>query len=194
MKKKQTVKPEHIDASWTLFLDRDGVINKQLMNDYVKDVVEFQFVEGAVSAIKQFKEIFYKVVVVTNQQGIGKGLMTENDLKKIHDHMLSVIRNDGGDIDKIYYCPDLKEKLPFCRKPQIGMALQARKDFPGIDFKKSIMAGDTLNDMVFGHRLGMTTVLINQNDQLANDFMELIDYHFESLFYFAKYLTHEQSN
>lgn len=191
MQKKQKAKLEQVDTAWTLFLDRDGVINRRLMNDYVKNIQHFEFVEGAVEAIKRFRNLFYKIIVVTNQQGIGKGLMSEQDLKEIHDYMLTSLKSEGGNINKIYHCPWLKENQPFCRKPQIGMALQAKKDFPGIDLKKSIMVGDTLNDMVFGHRLGMINVLISEDDQIVKENPELINYQFESLLQFAKYYTHE---
>ena len=75
-----------IDKSWTLFLDRDGVINKKLENDYVKTIDEFEFLPQVLEAIKQFSSHFQKIVIVTNQQGISKKLMTENDLEKVHQY------------------------------------------------------------------------------------------------------------
>ena len=91
-----------IDKSWTLFLDRDGVINKKLENDYVKSWDEFEFLPGVLKSIQHFSQIFGKIVVVTNQQGIGKGLYTHEDLQNIHHKMIMEITNAGGRIDKVY--------------------------------------------------------------------------------------------
>jgi len=145
----------------TLFLDRDGVINRHLPDDYVKNWEEFEFLPGVLDALVLLSDIFQHIVVVTNQRGVGKGLMTENDLNTIHETMLSVIQKNGGRIDKIYYCTDL-ENESINRKPNSGMANQAKKDFPGIDFEKSIMVGDSTSDIEFGNRLGMKTILIKQ--------------------------------
>ena len=151
----------NFDRSWTLFLDRDGVINKKLPNDYVKNIEEFEFIEGAEEAISKLGSIFGRVVVVTNQQGIGKGLMTVKDLNEVHDYMQSSLIQMGGKIDKIYFCPDLADSKSNCRKPNTGMAEEARNEFPEIDFKKSIMVGDSLSDMQMGKRVGMFTVFVN---------------------------------
>ena len=96
-----------IDTSWTLFLDRDGVINKKLEGDYVKIIDEFEFLPYALEAIKLFSSRFHKVVIVTNQQGINKRLMTEDDLHKVHQHLLQEVQNFGGRIDAIYHAPQL---------------------------------------------------------------------------------------
>lgn len=150
----------NIDPSWTLFLDRDGTINRRLIGDYVKNINEFEFLPNALEGIFQLTPLFDTIVIVTNQQCIGKEIITHEELKVVHDHMMEGIEAAHGRIDQIYYCPDLAVYEPACRKPNPGMALQAQKDYPNIDFKKSIMVGDTLSDMQFGKRLGMTTVLI----------------------------------
>ena len=115
-----------IDLTWTIFLDRDGVINKLRHNDYVKRVSQFKFIEGSKQAIVKLSNLFFHVLVVTNQQGIGKGFMTEKDLKSIHDHLSFEIEEAGGHISKIYHCPELEENSPKCRKPNTGMGLQAK--------------------------------------------------------------------
>ncbi len=178
----------NISKNWTLFLDRDGVINRRLVDDYVKSWDEFEFIEGVLDAIKKFSEIFGKVFVVTNQQGIGKGLMTEDTLIEIHRKMADEIAKAGGNIDKVYFCPDLKSSGSFCRKPQIGMGLKARKDFPEINFKRSIMAGDTASDMKFGKRLKMKTVLIGDDLSVASENPALVDFQYDSLIDFAQLL------
>ena len=154
-----------IDTSWTLFLDRDGVINKKLEGDYVKSIDEFEFLPSTLEAIKLFSSRFHRVVVVTNQQGISKRLMTEDDLHKVHQHLLQEIQNFGGRIDAIYHAPQLAEENSNMRKPNIGMALQAKEEFPSIDFKKSIMVGDSTSDMEFAQNANMFAVLIGQSEK-----------------------------
>ncbi|MFN7014647.1 MAG: D-glycero-alpha-D-manno-heptose-1,7-bisphosphate 7-phosphatase [Bacteroidia bacterium] len=175
-------KPLVIDKSWTLFLDRDGVINVKLEGDYVKKIEEFQFTENAVKAIAKAKRLFGKMLVVTNQQGIAKGLYTEEDLKAVHTFMQEQLAKENAQVDKIYFCPALNGDTRFnCRKPDIGMALQAQNDFPEIDFSKSVMVGDSLSDMEFGRKLGMYTVFIAEDKRRANKYHDLIDAHFTSL-------------
>lgn len=150
-----------IDQSWTLFLDRDGVINERLIDDYVKNVSEFKFLNGSLEAFYNLKDIFLHTIVVTNQQGIGKELMTHEDLQDIHNHMINQIEGVSGFIDQIYYAPQLRYLDSNMRKPGTGMAHQAKRDFPYIEFEKSIIVGDSVSDMQFGEKLGMCTVYIN---------------------------------
>jgi len=150
----------NINKQTTLFLDRDGVINKYLHNDYVKSVDEFYFKEGVLDCFADLSKIFGKVIIVTNQQGIGKGIMSVSDLEKVHRFMASKIFEFEGRIDQIYFCPALASDNNPCRKPEIGMALQAKKDYPGIDFQNSVMVGDSQSDIDFGNKAGMKTVLI----------------------------------
>lgn len=181
----------HIDASWTLFLDRDGVINKRLVDDYVKSVKEFEFLPAVPEAIQSFSKWFKYIFVVTNQQGIAKGLMSENDLQKVHAHFLTQIMNKGGRIDNIYYCPDLEGSGSPNRKPEIGMARQAQIDFPELNFEKSIMIGDSMSDMKFGKKAGMKTVFISDDQSVKN---ELIDLRCNSLAQFAELVSNHQIN
>ena len=175
------LKDLNIDKSWTLFLDRDGVINKKLENDYVKNWIDFEFLDGVFDALKICNSIFGHIVVVTNQQGIGKGLYRVDDLEIIHKNMLYEIAFYNGRIDKVYFSPHLSTANHPSRKPGTGMALQAKEDFPSIDFGKSIMVGDSLSDMAFGKKLGMRTAFINQNHLQQAD----IDFNFSSLITFA---------
>ena len=172
-----TLKDLHIDKRWTLFLDRDGVINKKLENDYVKHWIEFEFLEGSIDAIKYLASVFGKLVVVTNQQGIGKRLYRTEDLELIHKNMLYEIDYHGGRIDKVYFSPYLNSENHPTRKPAIGMALNAQKDFPEIDFKKSIVIGDSMSDMEFGRNAGMKTIFISEEKKQHPD----IDFNFGSL-------------
>jgi histidinol-phosphate phosphatase family protein len=178
-----------IDRNWTLFLDRDGVINGEKKDEYVLRLEEFIFFEGVLQAIKMLSEVFGLVVIVTNQKGVGKGLMTIEDLSSIHEHMMAEISKYGGRIDRIYYCTDLDNES-FNRKPQPGMGLQARKDFPQIDFHKSVMVGNKLTDMQFGRALGAKTVFIATTDPATPFPHPLIDTRFNSLLEFAMKFAH----
>lgn len=148
----------------TLFLDRDGVINVQKRGGYIQNCAEFQFLPKDLTIFKKISEFFGTVLVVTNQQGIAKGLMTENDLNEIHNYMLTEIANAGGHINKVYFCPDFAYLNSACRKPNTGMALKAKEDFPDIDFANAVMVGDSDTDIEFGKRLGMLTVWIDNGD------------------------------
>lgn len=163
-----------IDKSWTLFLDRDGVINVRFPGDYVKRVEEFEFLPGVTKAIAKFSSLFGKIVVVTNQQGIARGIYTHDDLNAIHAHMKSEIEKAGGKIDAVYYAPQRASENSPMRKPGIGMALQAKIDFPEIDFSRSIMIGDTNSDMEFGKTAGMKVIFLG-DETLGIDVDERVD-------------------
>ena len=172
-----TLKNLNINKNWTLFLDRDGVINKKIDNDYVKQWIEFEFIEGVLDALKFLNTVFGNIIVVTNQQGIGKKLYRKEDLELIHKNMLYEIAYHGGKIDKVYFSPYLKSENHPYRKPGIGMALKAKEDISTINFKQSIMVGDSMSDMEFGRNAGMKTIYISE-EITEND---KIDFNFKSL-------------
>jgi len=152
--------PKNINKSWTLFLDRDGVINKRIDGGYVQHWETFEFLPGVLESLAIFSRIFGRIIVITNQQGIAKGIMNEKQLLSIHRKMMADVEKAGGKIDAIFHCPDIASKSGNCRKPSAFMALKAQKRFPEIDFSKSIMVGDTESDMAFGKNAGMFTVLV----------------------------------
>jgi histidinol-phosphate phosphatase family protein len=170
----------------TLFLDRDGVINRRLVDDYVKVVDEFVFEDGALEAVAKLSKCFERIVVVTNQQGIGRKMMNENTLHEIHNYMKNEIEKANGRIDAIYFCPDLSHSKSLYRKPNIGMGLLAKRQFPNIRFKQSVMVGDSISDMRFGKKLGMKTVFISNDKPLVASHSKLIDQNFNSLYEYAK--------
>lgn len=151
--------PAPIDKSWTLFLDRDGVVNVENVGSYVTEWSEFHFCEGALEALKTLHELFGRIVVVTNQRGVGRGVMSLDALRDINRHMTEAIAGAGGQIDKIYACTAVAD-TDHNRKPNVGMGLQAREDFPEIDFRRSVIVGNSLSDMEFGKRLAMHTVFL----------------------------------
>lgn len=146
-----------------LFLDRDGVINRKLPDAYVRTTQEFEFLPGVPEAIRHAREYFDRIVVVTNQQGIGKGIMSVEDLERVHTHMVKALKQEGAYLDAIYYCPELSGPDALCRKPNIGMALQALQEFPDIILSESVIAGDSPADMRLGERCGMSTLLIRSH-------------------------------
>mgnify|MGYP000976662786 CR=1 FL=1 len=176
-----------IDKNWTLFLDRDGVINERLPGDYVKSIEQFKFTEGCLEALAMFARFFHPIIIVTNQQGVGKGLMSLEELENIHNYLISEVSKAGGRIDKIYVSPYLQSERHFTRKPSVGMGIAARKQFKDINFRKSIMAGDSYSDMLFGKRLGMKTVFIG-NTEDARKMGTLADYCYPDLFALANAL------
>jgi D-glycero-D-manno-heptose 1,7-bisphosphate phosphatase len=170
---------------WTLFLDRDGVINEKIEGDYVKNWSQFVFCHGALIALKKLSKVFHRIIIVTNQRGICKKLMTEDQLMLIHEKMVNEIIFSGGRIDKIYFCKENNE-FASCRKPNPGMGLKAKIDFPEIDFEKSIMVGDSLSDIEFAKKLGMKSVYI-LNKLNLNIVMKVDpDYRFYSLLDFSQ--------
>lgn len=177
----------NIDSSWTLFLDRDGVINKRLADDYVKTVDEFTFLDGVLDSLKIFSRLFKRIIIVTNQRGIALGLMSVNDLSVIHEYMIKEIAGNGGRIDGIYHCPHDRNDNCDCRKPGPGMLVKAQLDFPEIDFRKSIMVGDSDSDMAMGRSRSLSNVFISDSSRSHS----MADITFTSLIEFARYLVND---
>ncbi len=179
-----------VDPTWTLFLDRDGVLNRHRPNDYVKNWDEWEWITGSPAAIARLTGRFRHIIIVTNQQGVGKGLMTEEDLVDIHTQMELGLRGLGAVVDAVYFCSDLASNPDNQRKPRPDMGLAAQADFEGIDFSRSIMVGDSDSDMEFGRNLGVTTVRIHEDPEAAKEHPN-VDYAFASLADFASALTGE---
>ncbi len=178
-----------IDKTWTLFLDRDGVINVEKKDAYVLNPSEFIFLDGVQQAVKILSEIFGLILIVSNQRGVAKKLMTLEDLHDVHAYMMQEFNLYNARIDKIYFCTDLENSSPN-RKPNAGMALQAKKDFPQIDFNKSIMVGNKLSDMQFARNAGMHAVFIASTNPDTVFPHEHIDARFNSLLEFANAVHH----
>jgi D-glycero-D-manno-heptose 1,7-bisphosphate phosphatase len=175
-----------INGDWTLFLDRDGVINKRVYGGYITKVEDFHFIEGVLEKFSVLNSLFKNVIVVTNQQGVSKGLMCIEDLEDIHNYMLYKLEEHNGYISKVYVATGLKNEHDFQRKPNPYMGLQAKSDFPEIIFSKSIMVGDTDSDILFGSNLGMMTVRIDDGVEPINFTADFI---FKSLEEFCNYLN-----
>ena len=185
-----TDKPE-IDRSWTLFLDRDGVINLETVGSYITSWSEFDFLSGVHEAMNKLNSIFGNIVIVTNQRGVGKGIMTMESLREINANMVAHVAEKGGRIDKVYSCIALADD-DHNRKPNTGMAHQAKEDFPEIDFKKSVMVGNSISDMEFGKRMSMHTVFLTTKHGPFPLPHDVIDEQYASLHEWAQTIrTHE---
>jgi histidinol-phosphate phosphatase family protein len=140
-----------------VFLDRDGLINvKPPEHDYVKYWCEFCFLPGVAQAIKRLNDSGYLVIIVTNQRGVARGIMTLKEVENIHAEMCAYLRAYGAKIDAIYICPH-EEDTCGCRKPQTGMLVKAEKDYK-IDKEKSWMIGDSCSDIECANRYGIESI------------------------------------
>jgi len=151
----------------TLFLDRDGVINMKLNGRYVRNFEEFEFMPGAELAIASLSKTFKRILIVTNQQGIAKGIMSAEDLNSLHKTMIQKLKATGGAIQKIYYCPHLDAENCKCRKPNTGMIEQAIIDFPDLENEQSYLVGDSDSDITAGNKMGLITVKVDNEYTLA---------------------------
>lgn len=153
-----------------VFLDRDGVINKKApKGDYIKNWEEFKFLPGVKSAIKKLNKEGFLVIIVSNQRGIARCVMTDDDLAEIHSKMIQELEKVGAVINGIYYCPhDINDNCD-CRKPEAGLLFKAAKDF-GINLRLSWMIGDSKSDIEAGKKAGCKTILVNNsyNDSEIN--------------------------
>jgi D-glycero-alpha-D-manno-heptose 1-phosphate guanylyltransferase len=178
---------QNIDKSWTLFLDRDGVINEDKDGSYIFSIDEFIFTTGTPALFKKLTEKFNRIIIITNQRGVGRGLMTEETLKEIHQQMTTQVQDAGGKIDAIYYCTSIHNNHPE-RKPNPGMAYRAAANFTDIDLSKSIMVGNNLSDMLFARNAGMYGVFVKTtrpNQQMPHPDIDLA---FDNLDSFVKAL------
>lgn len=185
--KKAELNLAYIDKTWTLFLDRDGVINNEIYKKYVLNWEQFVFSDGVLDSFKILANRFGKIFIVTNQRGVEKGLMTMEDLASIHIKMKEAIEGAGGRVDGIYFTTSMDDNN-FYRKPNPGMALQVLNDFPQTDFTKSIMVGNKPSDMRFGRSAGMFTVFVTTTNPEQTYPHKDIDLVYPSLAHFAKAL------
>jgi len=138
----------------TIFLDRDGVLNhKAPRGCYIERWADWTWAEGAKEAVAALTNAGYRLIIISNQAGIARGCMTQEDVETIHQHMLSDLALMGGQIDAIYYCPHHWDDGCRCRKPDIGMFLQASRDFH-IDVSRTVFIGDDERDGIAAKNAG----------------------------------------
>lgn len=154
-----------------VFLDRDGLINVQAPpHQYITRWEEFRFLPGVPEAIRRLNEAGYLVLIVSNQRGVARGMMTMEAVEDIHRHMCAALAKAGAHIDGIYVCPH-NEGECHCRKPEIGLFLQAERDFP-IDKSQSWMVGDSDTDTEAGRRYGVRTIKTTSLPEAVKEILE----------------------
>lgn len=145
-----------------ILLDRDGVINRKIRNGYVASWKDFLFLPGALEALRLLTESGYRPIVVSNQAGVGKGLMTWSALNLITARFRRKVEAAGGRIHKVYYCIHRKEARCPCRKPRPGLLLKARQE-NNFEFGETCFVGDSLSDLLAARRVGCPMILVNGN-------------------------------
>lgn len=168
-----------------IFFDRDGIINYRIVGGYVESKHQFKFIPDFFDLFYLIKKIGYLAIIISNQQGVGKGILSLEDLEQIHSYMQKrLIDIFGFGFDDIYYCTDLTGSGSFRRKPNHGMLLEAIEKW-NIDPKSSYMIGDSLTDVIAGKKAGTKTILINH--YLTEKPVEA-DYLFKNLYQVADFL------
>jgi D-glycero-D-manno-heptose 1,7-bisphosphate phosphatase len=156
-------------------LDRDGVLNKRPPKaQYVRSWNEFEWLPGAKEALRLLKENGYRVIIVSNQAGIGRGAMTETDLQDIHERMQQDAKESGGHIDAIYYCPHGWDDGCECRKPKPGLLFQAQHDL-NLDLSRTVFIGDDERDAWAADAAGCGSILVSEKTPLLEIAKKLID-------------------
>jgi len=161
-----------------VFLDRDGVIN--IDKSYVYKIEEFEFVEGVFECLKHFVDKGYKLIIVTNQSGIGRGYYTQSAFEELTSFMLKEFSKQGIEIEKVYFCPAAPEENSPNRKPKPGMLLQGQKEF-SIDMAASWMIGDKKSDIQAGNNAGISQTIYIGNEQVkeatycVNSILDILD-------------------
>ena len=141
-----------------IFIDRDGVVNRDV-DDYVMSWSKFDFLPNIFEALRKLTELGYKVIIVSNQAGVGKGLYTAQALADITEKMLARIQRNGGRIYSVHYCPHRDDEDCVCRKPKVGLFKQAVASL-SVDLREAFVVGDTERDILAGKRLGCPTILV----------------------------------
>ena len=162
----------------TIFLDRDGVINKEV--NYLNKIDDFEFINGIFDACLYFTNLGYKIIIITNQSGISRGFYSESDYQKLTQWMLGQFENKNIDILDIFHCPHGPNSTCNCRKPMPGMFLSAKTKH-NIDMKQSWMIGDKEVDVIAANASGISNTIlvrsghrIDESKSKANFFLDTI--------------------
>lgn len=143
-----------------IFFDRDGVINERVRGGYVTHWTGFQFIDGIVPVLRRLSRLYLPMIVVSNQSGVSKGLLSPRSLRQITGRFVDLLARHGARIDAAYYCPHTDEQACSCRKPKPGLLLRAARDYR-IDVGRSIMVGDAPSDMAAAAAAGCGGILLD---------------------------------
>ena len=150
----------------TIFLDRDGVINKEV--GYLFKIDDFEFIEGVFDACLYFLHLGYKIIIISNQSGVGRGYYSNNDFNKLTKWMLNQFNKNNIKILDIFYCPHSPELLCDCRKPKPGMFLEAQNKY-NINMENSWMIGDKVSDITAANLAGITNTILVRSGHLIDE-------------------------
>jgi len=150
-----------------IFLDRDGVINKEV--GYLHKIEDFQFIDGVFDACLHFQSLGFKLIIVTNQSGIGRSYYDESEFRLVNNWMLQQFNNQGIKILDVFFCPHGPESGCDCRKPKPGMLTQASKKH-NINMEDSWMIGDKESDIQAANAAGIqNTILVKSGHVIDED-------------------------
>lgn len=144
-----------------LFLDRDGVINERIFGSYVTNWSEFKFTSGIVSALSQVSILQLPIIVVSNQAGVGKNLVTKAQLAEVTQRFVRELAAAGARIDAVYYCPHRPDENCRCRKPATGLLTRAAADW-SVDLRRSVLIGDSRSDLTAAEAVGCKALYFSQ--------------------------------
>jgi len=150
----------------TIFLDRDGVINKE--KGYLHKIKDFEFISGVFETCRYLQGLNYKIIIITNQSGISRGLYTENDFQIINNWMISEFKKNDINILDVFHCPHSPESNCNCRKPKPGMLIKAKNKYK-IDMQNSWMLGDKESDIIAANNSGITNTIIVRSGHPINE-------------------------
>lgn len=153
-----------------VFLDRDGVLIENRA-DYVRDWSQVVLLPGAISALSNFQNTEYKIVLVTNQSAVGRGLISVETAEEINHKLTGVIESHGGRIDAVYMCPHAPEDHCDCRKPRSGLFLQAAREL-SLDLSSSWMIGDAWSDLLAGQGANLRGVMLVKTGRGADQLQQ----------------------
>lgn len=147
-------------ASHALLFDRDGVINERIFGAYVTKWSEFKFINGIAEVLASLSALGLPMIIVSNQAGVGKGLVSENSLKEITHHFVADLAARGARIDAVYYCPHRPDDRCVCRKPAPGLLTRAAADW-SLDLRSSVLIGDSESDLAAAKAVQCPSILFS---------------------------------
>jgi D-glycero-D-manno-heptose 1,7-bisphosphate phosphatase len=153
-----------------VFLDRDGVLIENRA-DYVRDWSHVTLLPWTVDALRGFHAEGFKIIVVTNQSAVGRGLLSFETAREINNRLTKDIMENGGWIDAVYMCPHQPQDRCTCRKPQPGLLLQAARDL-SLDLSSSWMVGDAWSDLLAGQSAGLQGTIMVRTGRGASQLLE----------------------
>jgi histidinol-phosphate phosphatase family protein len=153
-----------------IFLDRDGVINEQIVGGYVTEWAQFRFREGIARALASLCALELPIIVVSNQAGIGRRLISPAMIREVTDRFVATLGDQGARIDAVYYCPHTIEQNCFCRKPQSGLLEAAAKDWK-LDLTRSVLIGDSQSDMDSARAVDCAALLVPSHERNPNEWI-----------------------